>query len=509
MVAHVARDDLGHGEDAAAGREPVAVDRQVQAAPGTTREGDDRGPPVLGVQPLGLETQQGLARALERRAALCVTPCGDDLATGDGEVQHAHGADGDEGPQRVGQEHHDTACHGAQERGAPVAEPEARSVARVADDRLVERGQVQVAVRDHEEHRDDRRDGVQVAEQDAALGDDERDDDRAPRLVVGPIALPEEPEALEHLVLAHCLQDARCAHHAAQRGGERGRKDAHGDQPRRPRNRLHDERVFFELRAIRRTTEDQGDQDVDRPREQDGEECAARDGLRGIAQVARHVRARHDPGGGGEEEGEEQEEVRLIAGAHVEVGGEGLGAEVRQRATEEAHEREHQQGENAVLQSDGPSGADVHADEHAQVDHRGQRSLRETRVRKRRLERLGEAQHVHRHRDGLGQEEHDADGATEARPQAAADQEVGAAPPHARVGGDGRERERREGRDRLRDQHDHDGHEHAAVADDLPEAQEHDHAENGQRARREDAAEGPEACSASALALDGHFYVVT
>ncbi len=107
-------------------------------------------------------------------------------------------------------------------------------------------------------------------------------------------------------------------------------------------------------------------------------------------------------------------------------------------------------------------------------------------------ERLGESDDVHRDRDRLGGKEDDADRAAEFDAQAAADQVVGAAAFDSRVGRDRRERKRRERGDRLGRQNDQQRVDDSRLADHLAEPQEHDDAQDRQRAGREDAAERSE-----------------
>ena len=139
-----------------------------------------------------------------------------------------------------------------------------------------------------------------------------------------------------------------------------------------------------------------------------------------------------------------------------QVAGAAVGGEVRRawrrgsrrRRTRPA--RAGQDGEDAVLHLDRPAGADVDADEDDEVDEpEATCGRRAPRPGKTSSERLGEADHVHRDRDRLGEEEDDADGAAELDAEAAADQEVGAAALDARIGGDGRDREGGQGGDQL------------------------------------------------------------
>ncbi len=120
---------------------------------------------------------------------------------------------------------------------------------------------------------------------------------------------------------------------------------------------------------------------------------------------------------------------------------------------------------------------------------------------------LGEADHVHGHRDGLGQEEKDADGAAELHAQAAADQVVGAAAFDPRVGGDGGQGKCRQAGDHLGAQNDQNHLQDAGLAHDLAEPQKHDHAQNGERAGGEHTAEGSEFGPWRCIVLAGWVFI--
>ena len=83
-------------------------------------------------------------------------------------------------------------------------------------------------------------------------------------------------------------------------------------------------------------------------------------------------------------------------------------------------------------------------------------------------------------------------GSLNSSPEAAADEEVGTAAPHPRIGRNRRDRQGCERRDQLGAKDDDQAVCDARLADDFAEAQEHDDPEDRQRARREDATESAE-----------------
>ncbi len=129
-----------------------------------------------------------------------------------------------------------------------------------------------------------------------------------------------------------------------------------------------------------------------------------------------------------------------------------------------------QHRQDSVLQLDRPAGADVDAQEHQEIHDRAEHAWRETEVREAVQERLREADHVHRNRDRLGDEEHESDRAAELHAEAAADQEVGAAALDAGIGRDRGEREGRQRGDQLRDDQDADRRDEPRLTRHLAEA---------------------------------------
>ena len=493
QLVEIAADDLADGDDAAVGGQPGGVFGQMQPVVGPAAQGQDGRPPVLGVIAFALQLQEGVAGALVGETAAHVAPPHEDFGAGDQEIQERGQPDGRRGPGGVDQEHDAHAAQRAQQCQRPVVGAERGPEAGIVGDAFIEASQIDGAVGQQEEHRDDGRDGVEIAGQHAGLRDEEGQDDGPPRLRGPAAAAGEERQAAEHAVAREGLQDARRAHQAAERGRQRGADHARVDQRAGNRAVLHHEPGAQQLRPRHAGRQQEGDGRVERGGNADGRERAARDGTAGLPQVARHVDAGHDARDGREEEREDGEQGVAGDPRRREIRAEDLRRIRQSRAREKRRHGQQQHGQNSVLQADRPPRADVDAEKNGQVRRRRRRAEGQIEVGKRGHERFGEAEHVERDGRGLRDVEKNGDDAAEFRPQAAADEIVGAAAldPHVRC--DGRDRESRDQRDGRRAGEDQQRVPQPRVTHHGIEPQEHDHAEDRQQARREHAAERAEA----------------
>ena len=199
---------------------------------------------------------------------------------------------------------------------------------------LYEDGGVHCGVAEEEEHRDQRGDGVDVAEHDAAKGDHECGDERAPRLA----AALEELEGGHQVVVGDRLQQPRRARQRLQASAERGEDDADADEPIVERDRRRQERVRLQGVTLGDGAEEQGADEVERRGDEHGGDRAARDRRLRVGEVARAIRPRHDP-----RHRREEERERL---------GEGKG---RKRLLGESRSRAigHEQGEAFDIRLEG------------------------------------------------------------------------------------------------------------------------------------------------------------
>ena len=168
-ILDLSADDLRKRQDSVPRRKPVTVHRQMRPRPRAAAEGKDDRTPVFGMVNFSFEFQQVAPGSFELQATLHVAPASFDLAKTDVPAEAGHQDQRDDGPDPVDQKHDRQTRDRSQQRGRPVAETEPRSVTGILRDRLVERRQIQRSVSNHEKHRDDRSDGVQVAQQDARL----------------------------------------------------------------------------------------------------------------------------------------------------------------------------------------------------------------------------------------------------------------------------------------------------------------------------------------------------
>ncbi len=127
-----------------------------------------------------------------------------------------------------------------------MTHPEGRPPSDGFDDGGVEGGEVDEGVGGQEEVGDERRDGVELGDDDTAQGDEEGEDVAAQRFLVLAEALGEPLEAREELVLAQRLEHFGRRDKAGQRRAERGREAAGVDQ--RPEGRHQ----FDDLEAVLR-----------------------------------------------------------------------------------------------------------------------------------------------------------------------------------------------------------------------------------------------------------------
>ena len=112
----------------------------------------------------------------------------------------------------------------------PVVVLEARPPVRCAQQRLQGAGQIDEAVAHQEEHGQERCEQIDVAEQDAALADEQSQDEGTRRLA--PLGRDGERfQERDDTVLRDGLQQSRCAGQALQPGTERGQEGADQDNP--------------------------------------------------------------------------------------------------------------------------------------------------------------------------------------------------------------------------------------------------------------------------------------
>ena len=459
---------------------------------GAAAEGEDGGPPVLGVVAFVFQAQQGVARALVGEAAVEIAPLDEDFRAGDQEIEQGGDGDGDGCPQGVDEKHDAQAAQRSQQGQRPMVAAERGPETGIVRDALVEARQIDGAVGHQEEHRDDGRDEIQVAREYPGLRDQEGDDDGAARLAGAAAAAAEELQAAEDAVAREGLEDAGGAHQAPQRGGQRGADHARVDQCAGQRAVLHHEPGAQQFRARHAGRQQAGDPRVERGGNADGRERAARNGPAGLFQVARHVDAGHDARDGREEQGEDRKQRVPGGPRRREVRAQRLRRKRQSRPGEKRRHGQQQHGQDRVLEADRPARADVHAQEDDQIRHRRRVAEGQAEIGERRKQRFGEAEHVERDGDRLRDEEEHGDDAAEFRPEAPADEVVGAAALDPHVRRDGRDRQPRDQRDDLRAGQDRQRIPQAGIAHHGVEPQEHDHAENRQQARREHAAEGAE-----------------
>ena len=187
-----------------------------------------------------LELEEGEASGAHGEAAYAVAPLLlgalelDVLVDADGD------ADGHDGVEPLDDEHDEQAEAQAEQRQRPVVVLVARTPAGRLEQRLQGARHVHEAVAQEEEHGDERRQVVHIAQQDAALAQQERDEESAQRLAA--VTHRQRLEEWYDVVARDRLEEARRARQALQAGAERGQEGAHHDHPLvGPGEQAHDE----------------------------------------------------------------------------------------------------------------------------------------------------------------------------------------------------------------------------------------------------------------------------
>ncbi len=151
------------------------------------------------------------------------------------------------GPLPIDQEHGSQATDCAKQRRGPMAEAKSRPIAGVFRDRLVERRQIQQSVRDHEEHRDQGCDGIQIGSEDTQLSNCKCQYNRSARFIARPATAAENAQPAKYIVASKGLQDPWSAHHTAKCRRQRSGKHACGYQRGPPCDIRHHQIVVYQL----------------------------------------------------------------------------------------------------------------------------------------------------------------------------------------------------------------------------------------------------------------------
>ena len=111
----------------------------------------------------------------------------------------------------------------------------------------MESGKVDESVSGEEKVGNERGDGVELGDEDAAQGDDERQHVPADRFVVLAVAAPERLQVRVQLVLAQRLEHFRCRHEAGQSRAQRRRETTGVDQRTERRHQFDDLRINIQI----------------------------------------------------------------------------------------------------------------------------------------------------------------------------------------------------------------------------------------------------------------------
>ena len=202
---------------------------QVQRVARQLHQTQELRTPVLRVRRSLFQPQQREAGGRERQPADAVAPLLlgppvlDVLVDEGGETHCAEGVD----PR--GEKHDEKTEEDAEEGDGPVEVPEARAPRGTAQEGLDGARQVEEHVAHEEEHGEDGRDEVQVADEDGALGDEQRHQDRLDRLPAR-VHVVHGLQERDDAVLGDGLQEAGRANQGLKRRPERAQQRPHQDQ---------------------------------------------------------------------------------------------------------------------------------------------------------------------------------------------------------------------------------------------------------------------------------------
>mmetsp|Transcript_17137 Transcript_17137/g.30708 ORF Transcript_17137/g.30708 Transcript_17137/m.30708 type:complete len:825 (+) Transcript_17137:748-3222(+) len=439
-------------------------------------------------------------------------------------VVQAH-CDRDGGQRDVpaGQEHDGDAQNKAEERGPLVEVDEVGPPRDAFADFEREGGDVDEPVSDHEEHRDQRRDGVQRADQNAARRHDVRQEVAPNRTLVALSDLGEGLDGRNEVVLSYGHQDTRRADQRRETRRERRREDA-GQHERpsdvRHRDDDHDQRVHVQpvVRAFVATSHDRSDADrhqhVHHSRHGDCPEGTLGNVFGGVFEVSGDVGAGHDPRHCREEHGEYLEEVVAIAELGHQVVHERGRVEphevfglVRRRDENAQHHRDDrtaQQAQQPDLEVDHPPSSDVcHHQQNGDKAEANNTDVVEFVSGEsgsgKENDRLTKTDHVQSDSHRLAQREQNADGASDSVAETSGNEVVSTARSHFAVGADRRHGQRGDGGHDVGQDDDHKSQDDARLTHHPRQSQKHDDSEDVEQARHEHAVPGAKLLGLGAL----------
>ena len=235
--------------------------------------------------------------------------------------------------------------------------PESRAVARAGGEMLKQAHQADGPVRHHEEHGDDLRHGIDVAQGDKHEADGARDDGRDDGLVVGlPSPLQAQADGLgENPVHRQGLKGPGRNDHAAEGAGHGRCSQSHGNQRRPQSDGFHVELIPRQLLRAGAHPELERHEDVDHDAGHGGPQGAPRNGGGRVLEVSTQAQACRDAREGRKNEGEDfnegiagdqaailRDETRVDGSEDVQLR---LGFAGAKKETQQGH---HEHGHHAI-----------------------------------------------------------------------------------------------------------------------------------------------------------------
>ena len=243
---------------------------------------------------------------------------------------------GDSSRRRIDRQHDPAAQECAEQTGACVVEPKAWPERRTRAGRLHIGRIVEQSVRDEEEHRNHRGDGVQIADDDRDNSDQSGQHHRATRVPGRGINNGERAQPLEQPVARQRLQDPRRPEERGERRRQGGRQHPGPDEPRYGGHAPH--RLVVARQIVER--QGRGEHDDGRAihhgRHAHRQERSVRQAAGCVLQVARHADALCKAGHRRKEDGEQHPEG-AVRGVRIreQTGPQHLGVPGRVGAHEE------------------------------------------------------------------------------------------------------------------------------------------------------------------------------
>ena len=207
-------DDGGNREQATVSRQRAPDHHEMPARRWRSGQHQHIGIPRARIRAAPRQRFQNNSRAEDERSIAYVTPSRAQLAPLDGVVDESGDEQRHERRAGIDHQHRRDAGDEAENRDPP-RHREAWPPGRSSDQGLHSSREIQHGIGRQEEHRENRSDGVEVAEQNAEQGDYERDHRRQP-WVVG-LSVSSRQHLWEHGILGQRLQGSRSAKQGAHR----------------------------------------------------------------------------------------------------------------------------------------------------------------------------------------------------------------------------------------------------------------------------------------------------